>query len=302
MAKKQKNVQLENVELKPQVIGKVYEKKTNIIGVVIVFIAFMTGVYYINDITIWINNLLHKTSSSTIIDLKEKDEKNKKEDNPINEEENTDDKNKYYISSDLSIETEHYKATNFTNENGIVKFTFTLIDTNKDNKYYLETYSENETLLERFKINTIGDNELNTKSSFDHFKITRKTVEDYPEVNIISDNVGLGTMICSKEYEEIKYSFNNGELYEINVMINNTNVLDENYHNEVSYYQQRATEINGNGITAAFSSDNSGYIYTVSAKIDVADMSKLTELYYFKFKELPKVVEYEMETSGYTCS
>ena len=56
--KKNENVILENVELKPQVLGYTFQKKNNIGRVIFIFIAFILVVYYIDDISVFFNNLL----------------------------------------------------------------------------------------------------------------------------------------------------------------------------------------------------------------------------------------------------
>ena len=70
MAKKNKEiVVLENVELKPQVIGYTYKKKSNIGRVIFIFIAFALVVYYINDISVFINDLFGKETAASIDNL-----------------------------------------------------------------------------------------------------------------------------------------------------------------------------------------------------------------------------------------
>ena len=75
MAKKNKErIILENVELKPQVIGYTYQKKSNIGRVIFIFIIFALAVFYINDISTFINDLLGKNTAPSI---KENTESNK---------------------------------------------------------------------------------------------------------------------------------------------------------------------------------------------------------------------------------
>ena len=64
--KKNENVILENVELKPQVLGYTFQKKNNIGRVIFIFIAFILVVYYIDDISVFFNNLLGRETHSTI--------------------------------------------------------------------------------------------------------------------------------------------------------------------------------------------------------------------------------------------
>jgi len=83
MAKKNKErIILENVELKPQVIGYTYQKKSNIGRVIFIFIIFALAVFYINDISTFINDLLGKNTAPSI---KENTESNKPNNSNKNE-------------------------------------------------------------------------------------------------------------------------------------------------------------------------------------------------------------------------
>ena len=67
MAKKKKErIVLENVELQPQVLGYTYQKKNNVGRVLIIFIAFILVVYFIDDISVFFNNLLGRETAETI--------------------------------------------------------------------------------------------------------------------------------------------------------------------------------------------------------------------------------------------
>ena len=178
MAKrKSEKVVLEDIELRPQVIGHIYEKKTNIGRVLIIFAILLLVVYYINDISVFVNNLLGKKSATTI---QEQTNENQKR---IKNDENNDD---YYMFNDsLTIIIDNLTFAHFKNENQVVSFdvyNYTENDIDLSNKnYYLETYNSNKNLIESLKIdfNKIEKKNkacisLNVKKEFTYLKIVEK--------------------------------------------------------------------------------------------------------------------------------
>lgn len=171
MARKN-NVVLENVELKPQVIGNVAKKKSNIWRVLFIFVILVLTVYYINDISLYINNLLGKKSAVTIEEI-QKEEKNKKtrdillyklEDDPVLAVNNLSFNN--FIKNGNNITFDIY---NYTED--VYNFT--------DNYLYFETYNSDKELLESIKIdiNSIG---VKTK---DNLKVSYQ--KDFTYFNIV---------------------------------------------------------------------------------------------------------------------
>ena len=94
MAKKtSEKVVLENIELRPQVIGHTYQKKTNIGRVIILFAILILTVYFINDISVIVNNFLGKKTAGSI-------SKNTSSKNNSNDEDVEDVKIEHYTISD----------------------------------------------------------------------------------------------------------------------------------------------------------------------------------------------------------
>ena len=164
MAKKNKErIILENIELKPQVIGYTYQKKSNIGRVIVIFIVFALAVFYINDISAFINDLLGKNTAPSIKENTEGNKNNKPNNNEVQNE------MIYNIFSNTLEFTENgLTLNNFNISNNILTFSVT---NNSDNtidlsnrKYFLEIYSENKTLLERYKLdlgNFVSKNKTN---------------------------------------------------------------------------------------------------------------------------------------------
>lgn len=307
MAKKNYKIALENVELQPQVIGYSYKKKSNIGRVIFIFIAFILVIYFINDISVFINNLLGKKSAVSIQELADEENIN------IHHGENKakEDIVYYTLNDNLEISYNDVLFNNFKYSNNILVFdvvniTSKNIDlTNK--KLFLELYNSNKTLLERFKIdiNTLNHNtktsfEFVSKNNFDYLVITEKNTNDYPPVNLNENN---GTLSCYKDNETIIYTFNNNELLSIKHSIVDNNVNDLNYSSREGLYQNKVMIYNNiNGITATFNSTVNGYSAVFTIELDKANLSTISEKYYYSYKEQAKVVKFEMQTYGFSCS
>ena len=304
MAKKKNNIILENVELKPQTIGYSYKKKSNLGRVIIIFAIFILVIFYINDISVYVNKLLGRESAATIEQLA--DEKKI----IIEHGDNTKKEDIVYspISESLEMTIGELLVNNFSYNNNVL--TFDIINyTNKSidlslRKFFVELYNTEKTLLTRIKldINTIN---ANSKSSyefnvdaFDYIVIIEKVIDDYPEVSLTSNKI-----TCKNGIENIEYNFNDNGLISIIHTITDKNVSSSNYLTNLSLYQNKANIYNNfNGINATFSSSNDGFTATFNIDLENANLSSITEKYYYAYKELAKVVSFEMQTYGFSCS
>ncbi|MBE6156310.1 MAG: hypothetical protein E7161_00995 [Firmicutes bacterium] len=310
MARKKKNerVILEDIELKPQVIGYTFQKKSNLGRVIFIFIAFLIVVYYINDISLWIDNLFGKKSPETIENLAGS---NNTDDDGKNNEKNEIIYNIY--QTNLVINENGMTLSGFNYNNGIL--TFNVVNNNNktldlsSKKYFLETYSEDKTLLERFKldINVINENSqisfsLDMKNSFYYLVLEEKTIDDYPVVTLKTDELGVANITCTKGVESIIYTFKNNVLESINHTITDSNITDADYYKRYSAYQSKVASYNTlTGITATFNGTLNGYTAIIAIELDKVNLSTIYEKYYYGYKEVPKVVKFEMQTYGFEC-
>lgn len=312
MAKKNNSkVNISNEELKPQVIGEVTGRKSNIGRVIIIFIAFIVAVFYLPDITITINKLLGMHTSPTI--TKDPD-KNNEEKKSGTDKDNHDTLNAF--SPSLAIEGENYTLNNFQLVDNTISFNFnnskdTSIDYSPYN-FYFETYSESKTLLERFKVDIGSVNAMkNEKVSFalsnptvSYVSFVIKTTKDYPIVELKKDELGYGTITCKKGYETLIYTFKNNELVSIkDEIVYNFSTTDANYTTKFNEYQTKCTELNNEeGIKTTFNSSINGFSGIIDIDLAIAKINELNEKYYYNYKEEPKVVNFEMQTYGFTCN
>lgn len=313
MAKKNKieGVVLEDIELKPQVIGHTYQKKSNMGRVVFIFIVFLLVVFYINDISVFINDLIGKKSASSVEDLAGNSNNNFNFDN---NKDNKDEVIYNVFSNDLTIKKDNFTLNNFNYINNIL--TFDIVNESstklnlKDKKYFIETYNENETLLERFKldINTVNENsklsfELQIKESFYSIVLEEKSISDYPVVNLEVNENNLGVLTCIKDIDNIVYTFKDNELLKIKHTISNSDINNQNYYTLYNNYQSKINTYNNiTGMSATFNSTLNGFTAIIDIDTQKVDMSLVNEKYYYSYKEMAKVVKFEMQTYGFVCN
>lgn len=319
-SKKGQKVILENVELQPQVIGLAYKKKNNIGRVIFIFIAFILAIYFINDISIFFNNLLGLKTAETI---KGSDKGNS--DNPVNNENKTDDKNKDNVentdleykvfSNELQITEESLVLSNFNIANNVLSFIAKNSSATSINlanqKYFIEIYNADKTLINRFKTDfgvINANSNMNfvfdlTDSNIYYIRLTKKTVEDYPEVELKNNENGIATITCTKNAENIVYTFINSELTKISHTITDNNINDLEYASRLTSYQNKVNNYNNiTGISALFYNNNPGYTAVFNIDLKDANISNLSEKYYYSYLEKAKVVNFEMQTYGFTCN
>ena len=309
MARRNKNkIILEDVELKPQVIGYTYQKKSNLGRVIFVFAIFILAVFYIDEISVYINEFIGKDTAQAI---KQNAEKNKQDKKP-----EVDNQEIVYniVDVNLSIKEEDLLLNNFEKENNKLKFDVTnnaKVSVNYSlKKYYVETYTENKTLIERVKIDipslTPGDkitNEVELRNDFYYLVFVEKNNEDYPAIELQNDDTGNATLTCIKDNDTLVYTFKDMKLQRIEHKVINNDTTNTDYYNK--YYENQA-KINMlkeiDGVTANFSGSLSGFSSSVLIELSKANLSKVKEKYYYGYNEEAKVVSFEMQTYGFVCN
>ena len=298
MAKKNKKqiIVLEDVELRPQVIGYTFKKKSNLGRVIFIFIVFALVVYYINDVSVFIDSLLGRETHESIHELTEGNKNNKPQEN-IEPEIIY---NKY--ENNLVIADGKVTFNNFSLNNK--ELTFEVISTiNTKNNYYLETYTENKKLLERHKIYiNQGNNEsnvitLNITNDFYYIVIRNIDKDEYPEFNLTKNSLS-----CKNSIETINYEFKDGKLDSIEHTIKGKVSSESDIEKNNYYYEKSERYKKMTGIVTTFNSDVNGYVATFKLDLSKVDLSQLEEKYYYSYKEVASVVKFEMEASGFKCN
>lgn len=140
-------------------------------------------------------------------------------------------------------------------------------------------------------------------SNFYYLVLEEKSIEDYPIVHLEYDESGYASISCMKGNENIIYNFSNDELLDIKQTISESDTTVEDYYLRYSAYQSKALSYNNiAGITATFNGSLNGYTAVFALDLQKVNLENIEEKYYYGYKEIPKVVKFEMETYGFTCN
>lgn len=308
MAKK-KNVDIviTDKELTPTIIGKLDTKEKSPIILIFIFLIFIGVAIFLPDITAYIEN--SKKLTNTPIKNTPVKEQDKAPGDKVEEVEYFD-----YVDG-LSMSTGSFSVSNFLKTNNVL--TFEIVNQSDivyddDTKYFLELYSLDTTLLERIIIDSEMLNsagtfsvQLNNDTSLNLSKVllTKKTIDDYPQVSLNLDESNNGILTCTKNYETIKYTFGNDYLININDTVNYPYSTDATYISELQKYQMiSATYNNYEGVSSTLINNETGFIFTTLIDLRNADIKPLKNNTYYEYRTLAKTVKFETEAKGYTCN
>lgn len=307
-----KNMKLEQNELQATTIGEYGSKKHSSFGVFVLLTLFILFVYFLPDISDYVQAYLHPeiVPSGPIV--------NPNPPKPSDDGEENYNDTYYELTTDLKIERKDITLSNFVLN--IEEGTLTFLATNntsgyqhlEDLNYYLELFNEEQTLLERIKIT--GDQNLasgafqelvknlrdGSASTLKSLALVKKTVEEYPAVNIKNEG-DTGSLVCKNKYENVTYKFQQEKLVEV---VNEVTYLNTELDYDIAYSNyQRLSNNFGNkaGVMSMFMDVDNGFKINTTV-----DMSKVDRFYIysadsFKLNTEPKVVSFEMEAQGFDC-
>jgi len=231
-----------------------------------------------------------------------------------------DDKNSLHtFGTDLKIEREDIIVDSFSldKEKSILTFKITNNTDNvvkfEDLNYYLELYSGEQTLMERVKITgevaiNAGLSQTLTKNiksestnSLGLIGLVKKTVNDYNEVNLTTNEDGSAALVCTYNHEKVTYKFLNNALREV--------TSEVSYMTTDDYYLEKFEENknlsntynNKTGVTSTLFEFSEGYNITTNVNLNEASRLYIFNADSFKLNTEPKVVKFEMEAQGFSC-
>ena len=254
---KKEQIVINNEELQATTLGYLEDEKKGPFGLIFLFLIFIVFAFFLPEITNYVNKLMGKNTTGIIeptIDPTKKDDKDN------NEEE----AKMYDITDSLTFDYTSIKFSEFKKYEDNNKYYISFrLDNNSDkmidlskSKYFIETYSEDKTLLERHIFNYT---KLNTKSytteiielSYDEYNkankiiISYKTLEDYPEVSLNIDTNSEYVLSCSNSKNKLIYTFNkDSKLVRINDTVNYANDNSSNYANALINYRNQVANFN----------------------------------------------------------
>lgn len=314
MAKKNKfsykDLKVNEEDLSITKIGEMPNEDKSPIFLFVVFGLFLVFVFFLPDVVTYItgddNVIINNPSGNEIGDTPSKEEGKELV---------------YYdLSSDLVVNLDTtLKINNFNTSNNSLSFKIT---NNGDSKYYfskknyfVELYDDNKMLLERvilLKESVAKDNSKDfsytilpaTASNAKKIVFVEKEIEDYPNIELSKNEANEETLICVKGYESITYKFKEQKLSFITDTLNYTRSGSElDYQNDFSLWQSRVANYNNiEGISGTFISTDTGFIVNVALDLKNTKMSSVDNDNYYEYETLAKVVNFEMESRGFSCN
>lgn len=186
------------------------------------------------------------------------------------------------------------------------------IDLDKDD-YYLEVYSASDNYIAATKLSGLLDNreqdvELYAKNlSFNTSlgykgKIVKMDEDKYPEVNIQSDESGLGSFICKRGNHSIEYTFMNKYLVKIT---DEERILLEDEESNSKYLaakQEYENKANDLGEVALVEEVSDGFRFYADLDLENYKIPEsVKDLNYFPVDSKAKIVRYTLEAKGFDC-
>ena len=305
---KKEQIVINNEELQTTTLGYLEDEKRGPFGLIFLFLIFIVFAFFLPEITNYVNKLMGKNTTGIIeptIDPTKKDDKDN------NEEE----AKMYDIADSLTFDYTSIKFSEFKKYEDNNKYYISFrLDNNSDkmidlskSKYFIETYSEDKTLLERHifnytKLNTKSYNTEIIELSYDEYNkankiiISYKTLEDYPEVTLNIDSNSEYILSCSNSKNKLIYTFNkDSKLVRINDTVNYANALI-NYRNQVANFN------NIDGISSSLVEITTGFTVTTDVNVKTVNLNSVNNSNYYGTDAIPKEVKFEMESRGYNCN
>ena len=313
MTKKVKKVIIKDEPLVATTLAiKEDKKKASMFGIVwiiLIFGIFIAGVIYLPDLSSYVNNLLNPdiTNTGTVSN-------NNKDNTKDDDKKNTEEIKKLEIASNPEFVMDTFKINNIKIENNklsidIVNTTNKLLDMSTLN-YFIVLYDANNKLLQRIMIDeaTIGENgTLNVKYNLSETSASIISVlpikeEEYPAFTATVDENNSGKLICKSGYETVTYLLNTNKVYAIQD-IYEVSSNEAEFSTLYSTYQALSTTYNViEGISSSVDLENNVLYFRTIINLNTYKEGNLKLKTIYKKDTDAKVMKFELEASGYTCS
>lgn len=304
MAKKVVNqVVIKDEELTPTTLGVYSNKGKSPIGLIFIILIFLALLIFLPNIETYYNKLTGKDNEPTFTTDEEVTD---------DDDNNETEVKKYPISSDTVIEESNYTISNI----GFTSNILTLSIANNSTEaldlddYYLELYNDKDVFIERVKVSE----KVLTSSSSDNFTYTiktqptqivfiKRTKDDYPKVELRTNEMKQGVLSCIKANEQLIYTFSSDSLSKIKYEYTASNINDQNYSVELYNKQKSAQTYNTySGVSAEVTNTGDGYKFIVDIVTSSQDIEKLDIDGVYKSGTLPSEIKFKEEAKGFTCN
>lgn len=304
MAKKVVNqVVIKDEELTPTTLGVYSNKGKSPIGLILIILIFLALLIFLPNIETYYNKLTGKDNEPTFTTDEEVTD---------DDDNNETEVKKYPISSDTVIEESNYTVSNISFTSNIL--TLSIANNSTEaldlDDYYLELYNDKDVFVERVKVS----DKVLASSSSDNFTYTiktqptqivfiKRTKDDYPKVELRTNEMKQGVLSCIKANEQLIYTFSSDSLSKIKYEYTASNINDQNYSVELYNKQKSAQTYNTySGVSAEVTNTGDGYKFIVDIVASSQDIEKLDIDGMYKNGTLPSEIKFKEEAKGFTCN
>lgn len=303
-----KNVKVNQEELSITKIGEITTNEQSPTFVLILFGLLLAFIFFLPTIVEFVKGNNDKPDYSLNGTTNKKNEELEEIDNSEID---------YYTFSDsLSIDLEeNIKIDGFSLNGNALTFNVTNTSNarfyfNKNN-YFLELYSEDNTLLERILLDAVVSRESSETLSYTVSASTalnmkklifvKKEVTDYPNVELEKNENQEEVLTCTKDTENLTYKFQNEKLFSITDVVNYSSNVS-NYSTLLNEWKTRSADLNNvEGINSIFVDAGNGFVVNTTIDLKKTNVSQVDNVYYYTYETLSKVVNFEMKARGFSC-
>ncbi len=305
-----KHVNIENTELKPTTIGYISNKKKSSWPLILIFIILIAVVYFLPEITEYIENYREEknVNNGDVNNVTPEVDEDDSTDNIQNDEV---EKSAYTENLILTEELFSIEKIILEEENS----SFVIVNTAEEEinftngHYYLEIFTEDNTLITRISLDKAGkidveeDYEFTTGSvtNAKYLRIMRIMPEDYPSINLnIDEDSNMQNLVCTLEETETIYLFEDNKLKKIE-STTSISVDDDNYDSNVSFYNSMHDSL---GVIVGIETDmrTSNDITYFITEVDLTEYKETDEYELtFELDTLAKDINFISESNGEEC-
>ena len=266
----------------PIVLGKVKKGSAGKpMAVVIVFLFIGSIILFLPTIINYFGdyNIIDLAKNGQIVDFFINHDNYVNQPISNNNQENETKEEDVLLNSKSTITKDNFTLTNFTLTKENINFeinTTNIINFDEENYYLILT--KNNKIISTIKLT--GTVTSNTKFTFEFAKTLQDIIEvkgkikkvnenDYPSFTVLSDESGLGSLICSKDKYKIEYILTNNQLTRLKetyTYLDKGNQTE--YLNEFDKYTKISNEINSSNALSTITETYSGFTFTTDIDLN----------------------------------
>ncbi len=178
-------------------------------------------------------------------------------------------------------------------------------------RYFLELYSEEGTLLERILLESyLSPNEdilfestvaSTTVKNLKKMSIVQKKIIDYPNILLEKNENQEEILECTNENNTITYKFSNEQLFAITHAVQ-YNSTTKNYESLFNDWKKTTEKLNSmTGIQSVFVDTGSSFVVNTILDLNIANLTNIENKFYYPKNTLAKIVKFEMNARGFQC-